>query len=68
MPTETKKAKSPYQRHQKSPFVYSNEYRAWRAAVREGKPANIRHAAEAHNRRFGLYGHAPAQPPSVEAA
>lgn len=66
MTTTEKKARSPYQRYQKAPYVYSSEYRAWRSAVREGKPAAIRAAAEAHNRRFGLYRHAGA--PSLEEA
>ena len=45
------KARSPYQRKQKKPFQYSEQYRSWRAAVMSGGLAAKR-ASDIHKEKF----------------
>lgn len=39
----------------KAPFQYSEQYQQWRAAILRNDKAAINRAADAHNRKFGLY-------------
>lgn len=57
------KAKSPYQRKQKKPFQYSEQYRAWRAAVAKhgATSPEARHASNVHKAKFLGAGQAPLQ-------
>jgi len=53
-----RKAKSPYQRYQKTPIKYSPEYQAWRAAAKKhiagGSRSEMDRLGIIHSRRFGL--------------
>lgn len=46
-----RKAKSPYQRYQKTPHQYSEAYRRWKSAVKGGRDHEAR-AAHAAHRQF----------------
>lgn len=47
-------ARSPYQRKQKRPYAYSEQYRSWRAAVAKGSATSLeaRDASKRHSARF----------------
>lgn len=47
-----RQAKSPYQRHQKAPHVYSELYRAWRRAVMRGDDDEAERLGAEHTARF----------------
>jgi hypothetical protein len=50
---KVKKAKSPYQKYGKSPFVYSETYRQWKAATKAGRKDEADRHARQHRARFG---------------
>lgn len=51
------KSQSPYCRHQKQPYRYSDQLRNWERAVRENRPANeLARLSELHS-RFVATGH-----------
>ena len=47
------KAKSPYQRYQKSPFRYSDIFRDWMAATIVGRVGEATTLGDKHTRAFG---------------
>lgn len=49
---EARKAKSPYQRYQKTPFVYSELYRRWFSAMTAGRKDEADKIGRDHSRRF----------------
>lgn len=52
-----RKAKSPYQRYQKTPFVYSEAYRRWKSAVKDGRDRDASIARTAHRQHLiNLFG------------
>jgi hypothetical protein len=46
------KGKSPYRRHNKRPYRYSDLYQRWRAAVRSGDASEAAKITRAHKHRF----------------
>lgn len=46
------KGKSPYKRHAKRPYRYSDLYQRWRAAMRSGDADAAAQISRAHKRRF----------------
>lgn len=50
-----RKARSPYKKYGKTPYRYSDTYRAWLAAVKKhgASSPEARHHAEEHRRKFG---------------
>lgn len=46
------KARSPYQRHNKAPYLYSPQYQAWRHAWKTGN--HVEHAHEVWEKAHGL--------------
>lgn len=48
------KRKSPYQRHNKAPYKYSEIYQLWKAAVLAGRDHDATKHARAHYARFVL--------------
>jgi hypothetical protein len=46
------KGKSPYRRHNKRPYRYSDLYQRWRAAARSGDADEAARVSKAHKRRF----------------
>ena len=49
-----KKARSPYQRHSKQPYLYSQELRNWREAVRRRDMTEADRANAVWHRRHGV--------------
>ena len=47
-----KKAKSPYQRYGKTPYRYSADYYAWRAAAIRGDKNEAERIGRVHSRKF----------------
>lgn len=46
------KAQSPYVKYGKTPYVYSEVYRRWKAAVMAGRDNEARALAAEHQKRF----------------
>lgn len=51
----TRKIRSPYQRHGKKPYRYSELYHRWRAAAIEGRSGDAARLGDQHSRANGLY-------------
>lgn len=47
-----KKGKSPYKKHGKAPYLYSDTLRSWQRAIKKGDDSAARYYAEEHRKKF----------------